>query len=79
MQETFKNIVSEDVSDDAKNITIPTLLIYGQQDDQTPPTIGLKYHELIQGSDIEIVGNAGHFVQLDQSQIVGDIIRKFIS
>ena len=79
MQETFKNVVSEDVSNDAKNISIPTLLIYGQQDDQTPPTIGLKYHELIEGSEIEIVEDAGHFIQLEKPQITIDLIRKFIS
>jgi len=79
MQETFKNVVSEDMSDDAKNINIPTLLIYGQDDDQTPPKVGLKYHEIINGSEIELVGGAGHFVQLDKPQIAGDLIRKFIS
>ncbi len=78
MEETFKNIVGEDLKNDSKNLNLPTLLIYGEQDTMTPPKYGLQYHEVIDGSTIEIVGQAGHFVQRDQPEITINLIRSFL-
>ncbi len=78
MQGTFKNIVAEDLQNDASQLDLPTLLIYGENDDMTPPKYGLMYHELIKGSIIEIVGQAGHFVQRDQPEITLNLIKDFI-
>ncbi len=77
LQETFKNIVSEDLRGDARKINIPSLLIYGEQDRSTPPKFGMIYHEAIQGSSLEIIGSAGHFVQFDQPEITLNLIKDF--
>ena len=79
LQETFKNIVSEDLASDSRKIDIPTLLIYGEEDKSTPPKFGMIYHEAIAGSTLELVGSAGHFVQFDQPEVVGKLIKDFIS
>jgi len=79
LEETFKNIISEDIRHVAEKIKIPTLLIYGQDDKMTPPKFGMIYHEAITGSTLELVGSAGHFVQFDQPEIVAKLIKDFIS
>ncbi|MEI7674391.1 MAG: alpha/beta hydrolase [bacterium] len=79
LQETFKNIVAEDLRSEAVKIDIPTLLIYGEEDKSTPPKFGMIYHEAIAGSTLELVGSAGHFVQFDQPEVVGKLIKDFIS
>ncbi|MEI8188020.1 MAG: alpha/beta hydrolase [Candidatus Saccharibacteria bacterium] len=79
MKETFKNVVSDDLQEDAKNVNIPVLLIYGELDKSTPTKYGLIYHELMANSTFEIVGGAGHFVQQEKPEIVEQLIKDFVS
>jgi pimeloyl-ACP methyl ester carboxylesterase len=78
MQETFKKIVRQDVQTDAAKIAIPTLLIYGQNDQETPLSFGKIYNQQIKGSKLEVVASAGHFVHIDQSKITIDLIEDFL-
>ena len=78
LEDTFKNIVTDDVQADAKIINIPTLLIYGEKDDQTPLRYGETFHELIDYSSLEVITDAGHFLQLDNEKEVKSAIVGFI-
>jgi pimeloyl-ACP methyl ester carboxylesterase len=62
LQESFKKIVADDVRSDAKQLMLPTLLIYGEKDEQTPLLYGKIYHELIADSTLEVLPGVGHFV-----------------
>ena len=79
LQETFKKIVSDDVTADAGNINLPTLLIYGEEDASTSPAIGQLFHEKIKGSTYEQVASAGHFVYLDQPDTTKKLIEEFLN
>ncbi|WP_343562278.1 alpha/beta fold hydrolase [Kiloniella sp. b19] len=50
-------------------ITIPTLIMWGQQDQWLPLANGEKLHELIPHSSFEILPDAGHFAMLDTPQL----------
>lgn len=78
MRPTFLKLISQDVQSDAKRITVPTLLIWGNDDSETPVEQGRKLAYCIKGSRLETVPNAGHFVYLDQPDRVLSIIRNFI-
>jgi pimeloyl-ACP methyl ester carboxylesterase len=78
LSETFKNIVSEDLQSQAKLISIPTLLIYGEKDNQTPVAYGQLYHQLIADSTLEEVGGAGHFVFQEKPELVVKLIKDFL-
>jgi pimeloyl-ACP methyl ester carboxylesterase len=78
LQETFKKIVSDDVQADAKIINIPTLLVYGEGDEQTPVRYGEIFHELIDYSSLEVLPEAGHFLQLDRPNALKSAIEGFI-
>jgi pimeloyl-ACP methyl ester carboxylesterase len=78
LEETFKKTVSQDVQTDAKKLTAPTLLIYGDQDTSTPPVYGEIFHNHINGSTLEVIANAGHFVHHDQPETVAKLITEFI-
>lgn len=78
MTGTFKKIVGEDLLTQASNVTIPTLLIYGDQDKGTPPEYGMMYHQKIEGSTLEIINGAGHFAHLEETQKVVKLITDFI-
>ena len=78
MQETFKKIVSDDVREDAAKLSLPTLLLYGEADEQAPPWYGQAYHQLIPGSTLEILPDVGHFVHLERPAEVTKAIQEFI-
>lgn len=79
LQETFRKTVAQDVQVDAKTITIPTLLIYGEHDRATPVQYGEIYHRLITGSKLEVVPGAEHFVHHDKPTEVQHLIEEFIA
>lgn len=79
LQETFRKTVAQDVQADAKAITTPTLLIYGERDRATPVQYGEIYHRQIKGSKLEVVPGAEHFVHHDKPAEVQRLIEEFIS
>lgn len=79
MQETFKKIVADDVQSDAKQLGLPVLLVYGQQDTSTPVRHGMLLHELISGSTLEIVPEVGHFLHLDNQAVVVQLVEEFLA
>jgi pimeloyl-ACP methyl ester carboxylesterase len=78
LSSSFKKIVAEDLQADASKIQIPTLLIYGEEDDETPVAFGELYHQLIEGSTLEIVAGAGHFILRDKPKVVVKLVKEFL-
>lgn len=78
MKETFKNIVSYDISSEAKKIKVPTLLIYGSDDDSTPPQMGRQIGTFIKGSELKVIDGGRHFIQVDKPEEVGRLIEDFL-
>ena len=78
LQETFKRVVTDDVRADAKTITQPTLLVYGEKDPATPVRQAYVLRKLIAGSRLEILPGATHFVHLDRAAKVGQLVEGFL-
>ena len=78
MKGTFLNIVGEDLSSCAAQISLPTLLIWGDHDMQTPLVDGERLHRMIVGSVFDVVSDAGHFVHCEKPKVVAQIMKKFI-
>lgn len=78
MQETFKRVVSEDVTAEAAQISLPVCLIYGDQDTATPAYYGHAFAKAMPNSELKIVPMAGHFVHQEQTYQVNDIIKGFL-
>ncbi len=78
LEETFKKVVSQDVRDDAAQLSVPTLLIYADHDLAVPIKHGIAYKKLIQNSQLEIIHQASHFVHHDQPAKVTKLIMDFL-
>lgn len=78
LKETFLKIISEDLSQGAKNLNIPTLLIWGENDAETPLKDGQKLSELIYGSELKVIAGAGHFVHREKPDQVVKFIKEFL-
>lgn len=78
LRQIYLNTIRENLSPFAEKIKHPTLLVWGEQDTATPIKDGLRLSQLIDGSTIEVVKGASHFVHEDQSEQVFEYINKFL-
>ena len=79
LRDTFLKVIGEDLTHSAKAITIPTLLIWGEDDAETPLHRGRVLHECIHGSTLEVISDAGHFVHQEKPAEVARAVAVFLS
>lgn len=60
MRQTMTNLISVDLTPQLKNIHIPTLIIWGEQDRSTPVSDAHLMHQSIPNSRLYILPEAGH-------------------
>ncbi len=78
LQETFKKTVSQDVQADAKQVIIPTLLIYAENDKAVPVSYGQILSGLIKDSKLVVLPDSGHFLHHDQTAKVEKLVEDFL-
>jgi 3-oxoadipate enol-lactonase len=61
-----------------EKITVPTLLVYGENDSLTSPDIGKKMAARIKGCEFNIIPKSGHLINLEQSQLFTEVLEKFL-
>lgn len=79
LRQIFLNVINEDLTDEIPSIAQPTLLLWGEQDDETPVADARTMHGLIKGSRLVIVPEAGHFVYLDAPVLAETEIDKVLA
>lgn len=77
-QKIFLNIIAEDISESAKHITTPTLLVWGEQDTETPIGDGERLARLIPGAVLQKISGAGHFAHQENPKEVARLMREFL-
>lgn len=77
MRETFLKIIAEDLRANAKKIAPPTLLIWGENDTETPLSDGKLFSQIIPHSKLEIIKEAGHFVHQEKPEEVAMLIQNW--
>lgn len=66
MKKTFINVVNEDLTHLFCKINVPTLLIWGENDKDTPIRDAKIFEKNIKDSGLVILKNAGHYSYLDK-------------
>ena len=61
LRSVFVRTINEDLTETAKKVTCPTLLVFGENDDQTPPEFGLRYKSLLKDAELIILPNHDHY------------------
>lgn len=77
MQAIFIKIIQEDLRADAAKIKVPTLLVWGKEDVDTPVADAQILQSCISGSRLVVLDGAKHFVYLDQPGKVATLIKEF--
>ena len=68
MRDILVKTVNEDISNIAAQIKQKTLLLYAENDNETPPSVGKKYNELIQNSELICYQHQDHYTILNEGR-----------
>lgn len=66
-----------DVTEGARRITAPALVICGTEDKMMPPSASEKIAGSIAGAKLVLIGGAGHMVMIEQPEAFNKAIRDF--
>ncbi len=77
MKKTFVSVVNRCVDEELKGITAPTLLLWGENDKETPIPSAKKMKKLIACSELITLPNSGHFAFLDDSRTFFAVLSAF--
>ncbi len=78
MRETMKNLVLVDLKDKLKSIHVPTLIIWGKKDKETPVADAYTMNREIVGSKLEIIDNARHSPHMSHPEVTAHLIADFL-
>lgn len=78
MREILVRVVNEDVREALPKITVPTLLIWGEDDDATPLDNGQLMERLIPDAGLVVLDRAGHYAYADQWQRFARVLASFL-
>ncbi len=67
-----------DLMSEVEKITLPTLIVCGEDDQLTPVKYSQFLNSRIKGSKLKVVSNAGHMVMLEAPQAFNEIVKGFI-
>lgn len=66
-----------DLTETAKRIDVPAIVVVGDQDGSTPPALCAEFARLIPGARYEVIKDAGHIVPVEQPAVLAEIIKAF--
>jgi pimeloyl-ACP methyl ester carboxylesterase/predicted glycosyltransferase len=74
-----KGWIGNDVSDLARQVKCPTLVIHGDGDRRAPYPLGEQIHELVPGSQLLTIGGGGHITAARDPVVFNRSLRDFVA
>ena len=78
MRQTFNRVISQDLTDCLSRIKAPTLLIWGEDDTETPLWLGKLMEEKIPDAGLVSWPGCGHFAYLDRYGDFKLVVERFL-
>ena len=78
MKKILVNVVNEDLSECAKKINVPTLLIWGDRDTEAPVEDAKELEKIIPDAGLIVLPNSTHYAYLENLPQVINILNKFL-
>jgi len=79
MKDIFRKVISEDLSHLLEKVTVPCLIIWGENDKITPTEDGILFNKKIKNSELKIIEGAGHNPHKTHSEKVAEAIISFLN
>lgn len=78
LKRTMSSILDQEVIVDLPKINLPTLIIWGSNDQVTPLKMGKQMNQLIPTSKLKIISGARHSPQFTHSAQTASLVDDFI-
>ena len=78
MRGTFRAVIAADLSDRLRRIAAPTLLVWGDRDEDTPLWMANRMEELIPDAGLVVLEGAGHYSYADSPGQFAAVARRFL-
>ncbi len=75
---TAKSAIRHNLGDKLHQISAPTLLIWGKNDNVTPPFVAEKFKELIPNASLFLLDECGHAPMMEKPDEFNQILEKFL-
>lgn len=79
MKQTFVSVVNEFLDYKLKSVDNRALLVWGENDKETPLYLAKRMNAGLKNSSLVVVKNAGHFVFLDKPASFNFLVKDFLS
>jgi 2-hydroxy-6-oxonona-2,4-dienedioate hydrolase len=73
-----KSAIRNNLGDEVSQIKHPTLLVWGKNDNITPPFVGEEFHKLIPNSELHFIDLCGHAPMMERPEEFNGILHKFL-
>jgi len=74
-----KSAIRHNMSKDLKELKMPTCIIWGKQDNVTPPNVAEKFHELLPNSELHWIDKCGHAPMMEMPKKFNAILEKWLT
>lgn len=78
MKKILVNVVNEDLSECAKKLNVPTLLIWGDRDTEAPVEDAKELEKIIPDAGLIVLPNSTHYAYLENLPQVINILNNFL-
>jgi pimeloyl-ACP methyl ester carboxylesterase len=68
----------ERLDDVIGGIAAPTLIVWGEQDEMIPLSVGQRLHQLLPGSKLEVIPQCGHLPALEKPAELARCVLEFL-
>lgn len=79
LRKTFQNVIAQDLTEYLPKITVPTLIVWGENDMVVPLSDGETMRNLIFESKLIVIKNAGHKLPYEMPRIFVEAIKGFLN
>ena len=73
-----KSAIRNNLGEELGQIKVPTLLIWGKNDNVTPPFVGEEFHKLIPNSELAFIDKCGHAPMMEVPDAFNTILERFL-
>ena len=73
-----KSAIRNNLGEEVSQIKQPTLLVWGNNDNITPPFVGQEFHKLIPNSELHFIDKCGHAPMMERPEEFNGILHKFL-
>ncbi len=74
-----KSAIRNNLGEEISQIKKPTLLVWGNNDQVTPPFVGREFHKLISTSELHFIDKCGHAPMMERPDEFTQILHKFLT